>query len=783
MNDNSEKIKQLNDKVNELLRRQESFSKEINELKAEIDRLQYSAPESPLPSFIKSEPEDIRYPFEEIKDTTIPPAKPYTPPPVIIENVIGPEKPKATPPVSNNRSLEKFIGENLINKIGIVITVIGVAIGAKYAIDHDMISPLTRILLGYLIGIGLMVFAIKLKKDYEKFSAVLVSGSMAILYFITFAGFAYYQLMIREVAFGLMFLFTVFTVYAAIQYNQQVIALIGLVGAYAVPFLLSNNSGQAAVLFTYMAIINSGIAVLSFRKKWLPVYYSSFVLTWVIFLGWYFTRYTSSTNYATAAIFVFIFFAIFYATFLAYKLIRVEKLTITDVIALLINSFIFYGIGYDMLESKARFEQLTGVFTLGNGIIHFIVSVIIHRRRLGDKNPLYLVAGLVLTFITITIPVQLDGNWVTLMWTAEAAVLFWVGRTKSIAVYEKISSAIMLLAFFSMMIDWGEHSRYIDDVTDKITPFLNITFLTSILFSIAFGFMAKIRLSRMDEITFSRNKLITNIMILLPIVIFVVGTYMAFHNEIDFFFHHKFYGSKIILHGEYSWLLDEDYIWYLKIWSVNFMLLYIGIINWFVNKKIKSKLASEILAIGNIYALFLFIGVGFNSFGELRHSYLVHTHGGVYFYTLNNILIRYISIPFALLGLFSLRSFTLLPEINTRFKKLYDFFFHFIIVALLSNELIHWTEMSGQDDTYNIWLSILWGVYSLFLIGLGIKNKKKHIRLAAIALFAITLLKLFFYDISDLSTIAKTVVFVLLGILLLVISFLYNKYKHYLADE
>ncbi|MBL0104674.1 MAG: DUF2339 domain-containing protein [Bacteroidetes bacterium] len=271
--------------------------------------------------------------------------------------IVHPEKPKSAPK-PNNRNIEKFIGENLINKIGIVITVIGVAIGAKYAIDHDMISPLTRILLGYLIGIGLMVFAIKLKKDYEKFSAVLVSGSMAILYFITFAGFAYYQLMIREVAFGLMFLFTVFTVYAAIQYNQQVIALIGLVGAYAVPFLLSNNSGQAAVLFTYMAIINSGIAVLSFRKKWLPVYYSSFVLTWVIFLGWYFTRYTSSTYYATAAIFVFIFFAIFYATFLAYKLIRVEKLTITDVIVLLINSFIFYGIGYDMLESKAALSNL-----------------------------------------------------------------------------------------------------------------------------------------------------------------------------------------------------------------------------------------------------------------------------------------------------------------------------------------------------------------------------------------------------------------------------------------
>ena len=68
-------------------------------------------------------------------------------------------------------------------------------------------------------------------------------------------------------------------------------------------------------------------------------------------------------------------------------------------------------------------------------------------------------------------------------------------------------------------------------------------------------------------------------------------------------------------------------------------------------------------------------------------------------------------------------------------------------------------------------------MYALILIGLGIWKGKKHLRIGAIALFTITLVKLFFYDISLLGTIAKTIVFVVLGILLLIISFLYNKYK------
>lgn len=56
-------------------------------------------------------------------------------------------------------------------------------------------------------------------------------------------------------------------------------------------------------------------------------------------------------------------------------------------------------------------------------------------------------------------------------------------------------------------------------------------------------------------------------------------------------------------------------------------------------------------------------------------------------------------------------------------------------------------------------------------------------RVGAIVLFGITLIKLFFYDISHLNTIAKTIVFVSLGVLLLIISFLYTKYKYLISED
>jgi uncharacterized membrane protein len=101
---------------------------------------------------------------------------------------------------------------------------------------------------------------------------------------------------------------------------------------------------------------------------------------------------------------------------------------------------------------------------------------------------------------------------------------------------------------------------------------------------------------------------------------------------------------------------------------------------------------------------------------------------------------------------------------------------HITILWIASSELINWLDINDSSNTYKLGLSILWGLYSLLLIILGIWKSKKYLRFGAICLFGVTLLKLFFYDLSHLNTISKTIVFISLGVLLLIISFLYSKY-------
>src|SRR3982751_6356166 len=86
---------------------------------------------------------------------------------------------------------------------------------------------------------------------------------------------------------------TLFTVYKAIVYDREEIAWLGLVGAYGIPFLINRNQDRADLLFLYVSLINIGVVFLCIRKQWKGVGRVAEIVTWVLFLAWASTRYTS----------------------------------------------------------------------------------------------------------------------------------------------------------------------------------------------------------------------------------------------------------------------------------------------------------------------------------------------------------------------------------------------------------------------------------------------------------------------------------------------------------
>lgn len=777
MDSNKKKVNLLASKFVILLDKQEALSKEISSLKNEIDNLKNISSdieEKPIPL---EKPNPIQkktfkaveeFPEQKTDNLSIKSTK------------VKPQKFILKKPTIKS-DIEKFIGENLINKIGIIVIIIGVSIGAKYAIDNNLISPTVRIILGYLVGLGLFVFALKLKENYLQFSAALYSGAMAIIYFITYAAFSYYSLFPAAVAYSIMVITTVLTVFGALKYDKQVIAHIGLVGAYAVPFLLSKETREFDILYIYVAIINVGMLFISFKKSWKFIYYTASILTWSIVLLGYYSSVNSEIETTSNLIFATLFFAIFYAILLAYKLINKELFKAEDVFLILLNAFIFYGIGYSIILNQYQTEAYLGLFTLSNAIFHLGVCSIIYYKNLVDKNLYYLVLGLAITFITITIPVELNGNWVTLLWGAEAVLLFWVGRTKKVNFYEYFSYPLIILTFLSLAKDWNNLFVDVNSLNNEvnINPILNIYFLTGLFSSVFFGVITYLNRKTTISTSISNNKNLYQIVSYGIPIIFIITLYVTFRNEIAAYWEQLYHNSITSIenpNGYESKIFNYDLIKFKSIYLLIYTFLFIGLLSIFNLTKIKNKKLGVIIFIISKIIIFFFLISGLYTLGELRESYLSTNINSEYSVGIFHILIRYISFGFlAGLLVISFKSMKQLPVIQ-HLKLYYQLFLTITILWVLSSELIHWMDIGNSSESYKLGLSIFWGIYSLILIALGIWKNLKHLRILAFVVFGLTLIKLFFYDISHLDTISRTIVFVSLGILLLIISFLYNKY-------
>ncbi len=685
---------------------------------------------------------------------------------------------------SNRGNLEKFVGRSLIAFIGIAILVLGVGIGAKYAIDNGWISPLLRISLGYAVGAVLLGTAIWLKPRYLNFSAVLLSGAMAVAYFVTYFAHANYSLIPQSVAFLLMAVFTLLTVGGALLYSRQVIAHIGLVGAYAVPFLLSDDSGRFLFFFSYIAIVNCGILVIAVRKYWRSLYYAGFVFTWLIFGTWFLARYTAGEHFYLALTFSALFFGIFYLVGMAYRL-RSDRFGFVEAGLIFADSFVFYAFTYAIVDSREELREYEGLMTAGHALLHLVAAQAISRLKPAAIDVVQVLTVLIVVFVTIAIPVQFNGNAVTLVWTAEAAALFWYGRKNSVPLFEGFSYPLMVLATCSLLADWIESA--VHSLAQR--PLVNGDFVTAVVFVAACAFIYYV--NRKTAKGSALGGTFVEVFRFAVAIVGLLALYNVFRLEIGNYFHlaiaetgsDHFFSSMV--EPSLTRRVD-DLVRFNLIWQLNYTLAFL-LSMMAVNLK---WLRSAIVAFAGIFlaaaALFVFGSVGMYLLYELRVSYM--SPDGDAAASMMNIAIRYISYFFAgsvLAGIYLTgRSRMIADKIPAVVREVaWLMLLNLTTLVVTSCELINLMAQMHVADGDRLGLSVLWGVHALVLIAIGIAWNKKGLRVSAIVLLAITLVKLFIYDVADLPTIPKTILFVSLGTLLLIVSFLYNKFAVRIFDR
>lgn len=779
MANHQESLQALEQKIRSLQSQHALFQSEITALQRELQqlKLQIGSEIEPIEAVKPTEVSkaDLANFTEELTAKPVP-----QPPPMrTVSSPVELKKPVTKTPNSTS-SWEKFIGENLINKIGILITVIGVGIGAKYAIDKELISPTLRIILGYLAGGGLLFTAMRLKPKYEEFSAVLLSGSLAIFYFITFIAFHLFQLMPQLAAFALMFIFTAFSVFSAIQYNKSIIAHLGLIGAYAIPFLLSDGSGNIRFFFTYMLLINSGILVVSVFKNWKSIFYVSFGVTWLIFLVWFNFYFRDHLHYTLAHVFALLFFTLFYAINIAYKIKHKISLVFGDIAFLVGNAFIYYFIGLALLEGYKDYDQYQGLFTLFNAAFHFGWSVLFFKKSWIDQKLFFTTAGLVLTFLTIAVPIQLDGNAVTLVWVFGATMLVALGRIKEIGIFEKIAFPILCLGILSLIHDWF---TYYNPPASEISPIFNRQFLVSLLVVSAFGIQLWLTEKYKATSPWKPNSGMFAVVRTVVFLGLIFGCYFSILFEIEAFWHLKkftYYKEAQALGKLQGNVLVSAYE---QLTIIGFSMIYLTAFSFIVKRKSTSELLPIFTFIAQLTLIFAFLTIGLYSVNKMQLYYLNANADSIFYRGVGLVVVRFI-----LFGIFGVFVWQTIQFIRTYFVTknafiLTEYLLHTVLVWCLSAELVNWLHVFNSQQTYKLGLSIFWGIYALFLVALGIWKHKPYLRFGAFSLLGITLVKLFAYDISHLNTLSKTIVFIVLGVLLLLISFLYNKYTQSMFGE
>jgi len=347
----------------------------------------------------------------------------------------------------------------------------------------------------------------------------------------------------------------------------------------------------------------------------------------------------------------------------------------------------------------------------------------------------------------------------------------------------------MALATFALLIEWADLSSKGYSIETTIYPFFNNYFMVGVFFVLGFGLI--IYLNRNKKYESSLPKELAEIVKFGLGAVFIFALYNIFRIEIGNYFRLWELQTAVQITNQ----LDYPYSYrnpslasFNFIWQLNYTAIFLTFLAWVNIRKFQSAVWGYSNIALNALTTFLFLTFGLFILSDLRELFL--TGGKIEYFqpTLSNILIRYISIPLILILFWTSYQYIKQEFINRHipFKllsTLFDLGFYFSVWVILSSELLHWLDIFGVQDSYKLGLSILWGIYALLLIILGIYHRKTHLRIGAIVLFALTLIKLFLYDLSELGTISKTVVFISLGILLLIISFLYNKYKNLIFEE
>ena len=634
---------------------------------------------------------------------------------------------------------EKFIGENLFGKIGILVFIIGIGFFVKYAIDQNWINETARTILGYAVGAGMLVLAERLHRRYHAFSSLLAGGAFGVFYLITAIAFHYYELFSQTVSFVILCATTVFMSVVSILYDRRELAVTALVGGFLAPFIVSTDSGSIITLQTYISILNVGMFCLAMYKKWgiLPVV--AFCFTYIIL--WMTTLTSGDLATPVCYIILLAFATLFYLIFLLPVIFilrtqcsgNMRRAMLTVVTA---DSFLYLLYGNYVLEHCDTAFAKDGFIAFFIAVVNLVVYLYLRFRIAGQNTLRNFMLALTITFVSIGIPMQFDTANLVMLWAAEAVLLLWLFTREKDRIFE-VGAVVLSLLTIASLLFYRLLGTPLADPGDSL--FLNGNFLV-MLFISAVAFVVAIILQRNRELFSEDRRLIAYSPC--NAVAYAVGfgiLYVAFWD--DFHIH---VGSPV---ADYASLLSAN------------VLLCVGA---FV---LRNRFGMDRYKVP--YDVTVYLAAGLYAAAVWNNA---STEADLLRWIMTFVTIAYLA--YVMRGL-------LLATPDNRNQHT-EFAIIATLVWLTGTRLL---MTSFHEESFSTAFSLSLGLAAFILMCAGMRYHSKEVRIVSLAEFGIVLGKLIFNDVWTMSALGKIIVFISLGILLLTLSFLYQKLKDVLFNE
>ena len=322
---------------------------------------------------------------------------------------------------------EMNLGQKGLLIVGIVTMIFGIGYFLKYSFEQGWVGPAGRVAMAYLWGIVMLGAGnIFRKRHMEIFGLYLIGGGIATLYASTYAGFQLYHLFGQFPSFSIMVMITMLACILSIVYDTRWLAVLGMIGGFLTPILLSTGQDNQIALMTYITILNLGLLGVAFYKKWDLLNVLGFVFTYLLYTAWHLNHY-SVQKFWPAIIFLNIFYLIYSLMPFAYQFARSVQQQFRGFLIMVPNSFIAFGFSYGMIKEYAGLEWVSLISVL-YAIVFLSMATYLAKAGKQDEEAFTVLLANAALFLIITIPIIVSKHWITIFWALQAATLLWMRR-------------------------------------------------------------------------------------------------------------------------------------------------------------------------------------------------------------------------------------------------------------------------------------------------------------------------------------------------------------------